>query len=58
MEYEEKGRGKRPYEKPVLHVLELQAKDVLGVACKTASGGDNWNFAGCGIANNCVQAGS
>jgi len=55
---EEKGQGKRRYEKPVLHVLELQTKDVLAVGCKTVSGPYNWNFADCGIANNCVLEGT
>ena len=32
-------KTKRPYEKPVLRVIELAAEEVLAVGCKTQSAG-------------------
>ena len=55
---EEIRTGKRPYEKPELHVIDLAPKDVLAVGCKMIS--SSWsagNPVAC-HATNCSAVGS
>jgi hypothetical protein len=47
----------QPYEKPRLRAIELSAEEVLGVGCKTVSGGASHMASGC-LAFNCFANGS
>ena len=50
---------KKRYEAPRLRSIELEARDVMGVGCKTLAGGPNTlQPAGCGITSSCSSAGS
>ena len=54
-------REEHPYKKPRFSVIPLVAQEVLGVGCKTGPDyfpPDVDQALGCGIANNCVDAGS
>jgi hypothetical protein len=49
---------KRPYEKPLITVIEFSAEEVLAVGCKTPRGGPN-KRPGIGCrSSNCFQRGS
>jgi hypothetical protein len=51
-------KSKRPYEKPMLRVIELSAEEVLAVGCKQATGASAFgNAVGC-IATPCAAQGS
>jgi hypothetical protein len=50
-------KAKEPYEKPQLRPIELAADEVLGVGCKSKSGGFNVGASPC-AANKCVKKGS
>ena len=50
---------KKPYEAPQLRCIDLEARDVMGVGCKTLAGGPNTlQPAGCGISSTCSSEGS
>ena len=50
-------KARKPYEKPALRTIKLSAEEVLGVGCKTSSGGFNVGSTPC-MANNCSKKGS
>ena len=55
---QEKEKSKRPYEKPLLSVIELAAEEVLGVGCKLASGGSAFGWPTNCIGSSCASPGS
>ena len=58
MSRDDERRRRRPYHKPELHVVELEAGEVLGEGCKTSSGPNNVGYPACGINQSCVLSGS
>lgn len=48
---------KRPYVRPVLEVIDLVAEEVLGIGCKSSSGGLAVSFTPC-TNGGCVGEGS
>ncbi len=57
MEAEKEKKSRKTYEKPRLRVIELAAEEVLGVGCKSASGGFARGAAVC-MFSTCAGAGS
>ena len=55
---QEKEKGKRHYEKPMLRTIELAAEEVLGVGCKLATSGSAVLYATNCIGNGCAVSGS
>jgi hypothetical protein len=49
--------GRKPYQKPELHVVSLTADEVLAKGCKTATGGPPPTGLGCKL-GGCSQRGS
>ena len=61
MKQHHSSKKKPSYEKPRFRTISLVAQEVLGVGCKvdeTYFPPDVDQALGCGIANNCVDAGS
>lgn len=55
------GKDKRPYEKPVLRIIELAAEEVLAVGCKTQNIGTRGSGNGkaiCTFPSQCFGPGS
>jgi len=50
------GRGKSPYRRPRLRIIDLQAEEVLGIGCKGLAG--DAPFARPCNSNNCRQLGT
>ncbi len=57
MEAEKEKKSRKTYEKPRLRVIELAAEEVLGVGCKTVSGGFARGAAPC-VFSGCAGGGS
>lgn len=51
-------RSKKPYEKPVLQVIELAAEEVLAAGCKTYTGGSAFGSIATCLGNGCAGPGS
>ena len=49
---------RRPYKKPELRVVELEAKEVLATGCKTASGNSAIGSPTNCVGNSCAADGS
>ena len=53
------GKGKKPYEKPRLRRIKLEAGEVLAKGCKLEGAGSNFgNPVGCIAPSACVNTGS
>ncbi len=55
---QEKEKGKRHYEKPMLRTIELAAEEVLAVGCKLASSGSAVGWPTNCIGGGCAGSGS
>lgn len=55
---DKKEKGKQPYEKPGLRIIELAAEEVLAIGCKTVTGGGSVPVAIPCNAAGCAQLGS
>lgn len=55
MTEEQKQEAKRrPYRKPKVRVVELAAREVLGMGCKTNSSGPSFGAAVCSLTTTCT----
>ncbi len=57
MQKEKNENEKKPYEKPVLRKITLNAEEVLSTGCKLTTGGLSFLPPGCNL-TGCHQAGS
>ena len=55
MKQQTRAAGRRRYSKPRLRVIELAAREVLGLGCKTVSGGNNFGTSPC-VGGSCASS--